>query len=58
MQNAELLGLFYAPNIIRMIKTRRMKWAEHEANMEEIRSVNRVPLGKSDGQKPLSTPRP
>ena len=58
MQNAELLGLFYAPNIIRMVKTRRMKWAEHEAYMEERRSVNPVPLWKSDGQKPLRTPRP
>ena len=36
-----------------MIKTRRMKWAEHEAYMEDRTSVNRVQLGRSDGQKPL-----
>jgi hypothetical protein len=35
MQNEELLGLYYAPNIIRLIKTRRMKWAQHEAQKRE-----------------------
>jgi len=35
MQNEELLGLNYAPNINRMIKTGRMKWAEHQAQKRE-----------------------
>jgi hypothetical protein len=38
MQNEELLGfgLYYAQNIIRMIKTRRTKWAENEAEKREV----------------------
>jgi hypothetical protein len=39
-------------------REKKCKWPEHEAHMGERRSVSRAPLGKSDGQKPLWTPRP
>jgi hypothetical protein len=35
LHNKEFYNLYYSPNIIRMIKLRRMRWAEHEAQMEK-----------------------
>ena len=40
------------PNIVRLIKSRRMRWAGHVARMEEGRGVHKVLLGKPEGKRP------
>jgi hypothetical protein len=57
LHNEELHILFSSPNIIRQIKSRRMRWAGHVARMREERNVYRVLMGKSEGKKPLERPR-
>ena len=47
----------YVPNIVRMIKSRRMRWAGHVARMEEGRGVRRGLVGKPEGKSPLGRPR-
>ena len=50
--------LVYAlPNIVRVIKSRRMRWAGHVARMDEEREVYRVLVGKPEGKRPLGRPR-
>jgi hypothetical protein len=44
-------------NIIRHIKSRRMRWAEHVARMGEEKNVYRVLMGKPEGKRPLVKPR-
>jgi hypothetical protein len=44
-------------NIIRIIKSRRMRWAGHVARMGEKRNVYRLLVGKSEGKRPLGRPR-
>jgi hypothetical protein len=51
LHNKELHNLYSFPNIIRQIKSRRMKWAEHVAHMGQERNVYRV--GKPEGKRPL-----
>jgi hypothetical protein len=46
-----------SPNIIRQIKSRRMRWAGHVARMGEERKVYRVLVGKPEGKIPLGRPR-
>jgi hypothetical protein len=46
----------YSPNIIRVIKSRRMRWAEHVALMGERRGVYRVLVGKPEGKNHLEDP--
>jgi len=48
LYSEELNDLYSSPNIIRVIKSRRMGWAEHVACMEERRGVYRVLLGKPE----------
>ena len=57
LHEEELNDLYSSPNIIRVIKSRRMRWAGHEARMEERRGSYRVLLGKTEGKKPLVRPR-
>jgi hypothetical protein len=45
LHNEELNDLYFSPNVVRVIKSRRMRWAEHVARMEERRGVYRVLLG-------------
>jgi len=45
------------PNIVQMIKTRRMRWADNVASMLERKGVYRVLVGKPDGKRPLGRPR-
>jgi hypothetical protein len=52
-----LNDLYCSPNIIRVTKSRRMRWAEHEARMEEKRGSYRVLLGKTEGKKQFVKPR-
>ena len=56
-RNEELNDLYSAPNIVRVIKSRRMGWARHVARMGEERGVCRVLVGKPEGKRPLGRPR-
>ena len=53
----ELNDLYCSPNIVRVIKSRRMSWAGHVARMRERRGVYRVLGEKPDGKRPLGRPR-
>jgi len=53
----ELYNLYSSPNIIRLIKSRRRRWAEHVAYMEEWRGVYRVLVEKPEGMRPFGRPR-
>jgi hypothetical protein len=57
LHNGELHNLCSRPDIIRQIKSRRMRWAGHVAGMGEGRNVYRVLVGKPDGKRPLERPR-
>jgi len=57
MHNEELKDLYSSPNIVRVIKSGRMRWAEHVARMGEEREVYRVLVGKPVGKRPLGRPR-
>ena len=57
LHNEELNDLYYSPNIVRVIKSRRMRWAGHVARMGEERVVYRVLVGKAGGKRPLGRPR-
>jgi hypothetical protein len=49
--------VYYLPNIVRVVKSKRMKWAGHVARMGEDRVVHRVLVGKPEGKRPLRRPR-
>jgi hypothetical protein len=53
MHNEELHNLYSSPNIIRMIKSMRMRLAGHVAQMGEKRNAYRVLVGKPEGKSPL-----
>ena len=55
--NEELSDLYSLPNIVRVVKSRRMRWAGHVARMGERRGVHRVLVGKPEGKRPLGRPR-
>ena len=55
--NEELNDLYCSPNIVRVIKSRRMRWAGHVARMGE-KGVYRVLVGKPEERRPLGRPRP
>ena len=57
LHNEELNDLYSSPNIVRGIKSRRMRWAGHVARMGEERGVYRVLVGKSEGRRPLGRRR-
>ena len=57
LHNEELKGLYSSPNIVRVIKSRRMRWAGRVARMGEGRGVYRVLVGKPEGKRPLGRPR-
>jgi hypothetical protein len=56
MQNGELHSPYSSPNIVRAIKSRRMRWAGHVARMGEGRGVHRVLVGRPEGTRPLGRP--
>ena len=57
LHNEELHSLYRSPNIVRVIKSRRMRWAGHVAKMEEGRSAFKILTGKPKGKRPLGRPR-
>ena len=57
LYNEELSDLYSLPNIVRVVKSRRMRWAGHVSRMGEGRGVHRVLLGKPEGKRPLGRPR-
>ena len=56
LHNEELYALYYSPNIIWVIKSRRLRWAWHAARMEERRGAYRVLVGKPEGRRPIEKP--
>jgi hypothetical protein len=57
LHNKELNDLYSLPNIVRGVKSRRMRWAGHVGRMGEERGVHRVLVGKPEGKRPLGRPR-
>jgi hypothetical protein len=55
--NDELHSLYSSPNIVRVIKSRRMGWVGHVAHMRERRGVYKVLDGMPKGKRPLVRPR-
>jgi hypothetical protein len=56
LHNEERRDLYSSPSIIRIIKSRRMRWAGHIARMGEKRNAYRLLVGKSEGMRPLGRP--
>jgi hypothetical protein len=56
LHNKELYALYSSPNIIRVIKSKRLRWARHVARRGRG-EVYRVLMGKPEGRKPLGRPR-
>jgi hypothetical protein len=57
LHNDELHSLYSSPNIVRVIKSRRMGWVGHVARMGEGRGVYRVLVERAEGKRPLGRPR-
>ena len=57
LHNKKLNDLYSSPNIVWVIKSRRMRWAGHVARMGEERGVYGVLVGKPEGKRPLGRPR-
>jgi hypothetical protein len=57
LHNEELNDLYSLPNIVRVVKSRRMRWAGHVARMGEGRGVHRVLVERPEGRRSLGRPR-
>jgi len=57
LHNKQLSDLYSLPNIVRVVKSRRMRWAGHVARMGQGRVVHRVLVGKPEGKRQLGRPR-
>jgi hypothetical protein len=57
LHNEELRNLYSSPNIIRTIKSRRMRLTGHVARMGAKRNAYRILVGKPEGKRPLGRPR-
>jgi hypothetical protein len=55
--NEELNDLYSSPNIIQVIKSRRMRWVGHVVHMGEGRGAYRILVGRPEGRRPLGRPR-
>jgi hypothetical protein len=53
LHNKELYALCYSPNIIRVMKSRRLRWAGHVTRMGKRRGAYRTSVGKPKGKRPL-----
>jgi hypothetical protein len=57
LHNEGLHNLYSSSSIIRMVNSRRMRWAGHIARMGEKRNPYRILVGKPEGKRPLGSPR-
>jgi hypothetical protein len=57
LHNDELHDLYSSPNIVKVIKSMRMRWAGHVAGMGKGRGAYRDLVGRSEGKRPLGRPR-
>jgi hypothetical protein len=57
LYNEELRDLYSSTSIIRIMKSRRMRWARHVARIGERRSAYKLLVGKPEGKRPLGRPR-
>jgi hypothetical protein len=57
LHNEELHDLYCSSPVVRVIKSRRMRWAGHVAQMGEGRGVYKVLVGKPEGKRPMGRPR-
>jgi hypothetical protein len=57
LHNEELRDFYSSPSIIRIIKSKRMRWASHVARMGEKRNAYRLLVGNPEGKRPLGRPR-
>jgi hypothetical protein len=57
LHNEELYDLYSSPNIIRVIKSRRMRWRRHVARIGEKRGAYRILVGRPEGRRPLGRSR-
>jgi hypothetical protein len=53
LHNEELHGLYSSPNIVRVIKARRMRWVGHVARMGEVKGAYNILVGRPEGRRPL-----
>ena len=53
----ELHSLYRSPNTVRLIKSRRLRWADHLAKIEKSRSAFKILTRKPTGKRPLGRPR-
>ena len=57
IHNEEIYDFYPSTNIVRVIKSRRMRWAGHVARMGQTAGVYRVLMDKPEGRRPLGRPR-
>jgi hypothetical protein len=57
LHNEELNDLYSLPNIVQVVKSRRMRWARHVARIGEERGTQRLLVGKPEGKRPWGSPR-
>jgi hypothetical protein len=57
LHNDELHSLYSSQNIVRVIKSRKMRWTGHVERMGEGRGVYRILVGRPEGKRPLEKPR-
>jgi hypothetical protein len=57
LHNEELRDMYSSPSIIRIIRSRKMRWAGHVARMGEKKNAYRLLVGKPEGKRPLGRPR-
>jgi hypothetical protein len=57
LHNEELSDLYSLPNILRVVKSRRMRWVGHVARMGKMRDIYRVLVGMPEGKRPFGRPR-
>ena len=58
LHNEELNDIYCSPNIVRVIKSKRVRWVGYVTRMGERRGLYRVLVGKPEGKRPLGRPRP
>ena len=57
LHNEEIHGLYRSPNIVRVMKPRRLRWADHAGRMEEDRNAYKMLTDTHTGKRPLGRPR-